>query len=221
MKPVLRALRSVATATAPTLGAGFLRGWGATLRVRRRGMEYAHPAPAYPAATVVTFWHDQLLLLILALIRRGVPYTALVSRHPDAEPITRMVERLGLRAVRGSSTRGGTEAARALARTLRAGSPIVFTPDGPKGPRRVASPGVVAVARLGHARILPVAAACRPKLTARSWDRLQAPLPFARVAVVEGEFIPVPVEAARDAALVGRVQAALDDATARAEAMLR
>lgn len=221
MKPVLRALRAVATATAPTLGAGLLRGWGATLRVRRRGMDYAHPAPAFTEPTVVTFWHDQLLLLILALIRRGVPYTALVSRHPDAEPITRMVERLGLRAARGSSTRGGTEAARALARTLRSGGPIVFTPDGPKGPRHVASPGVVAVARLGHARILPVAAAARPKLTARSWDRLQAPAPFARVAIVEGDPIPVPEAIRDDARLVGRVQSALDDATARAEAMLR
>lgn len=221
MKPVLRLLRSAATVVAPTLGAGLLRGWGATLRVRRRGMEWAHPAPAFPGPTVVAFWHDQLLLLILALIRRKVPYTALVSRHPDAEPITRMVERLGLNAVRGSSTRGGTEAARALARTLRAGGPIVFTPDGPKGPRRVASPGVVAVARLGHARILAVGAAATPTFTARSWDRLQAPAPFARVAVAEGELITVPAESRHDPALIGKVQSALDDATARAEAMLR
>lgn len=220
MKSVLHLLRSVATVVAPTLGAALLRGWGATLRVRRRGMAYAAPAPAYPGPMVVAFWHDQLLLLILALIRRGVPYTALVSRHPDAEPITRMVERLGLRAVRGSSTRGGTEAARGLARMLRAGGPIVFTPDGPTGPRRIASPGVVAVARLGHARIQVVGAAARPRITAGSWDRLQAPLPFGRVAVVEGELITVPPDARDEARLVARVQAALDDATARAEAML-
>jgi lysophospholipid acyltransferase (LPLAT)-like uncharacterized protein len=214
VKPLLRALRSAAAAAAPTAGAWAVRALGATFRLRMepRGL-YGTPPGARPPA-VIAFWHDQLLGLLASLWNRGDRYAVLVSRHADAEPIARAAARLGLAVVRGSSARGGAEAVAALAAARRRGCHVIVTPDGPKGPRHRASGGALVLARRWQCEIVPLGCAMRPRWRAGSWDRLQVPVPFARVAVVEGEPI-APGDGDRD-----RLERTLNALTARAEALV-
>ena len=102
---------------------------------------------------------------------------------------------LGILSVRGSSSRGGSEALRDLAIALDHVPVVGLTVDGPRGPRRVAKPGVAILAARTGAPIIPHAFAVRPAWRLRSWDRFSIAKPFAHVVSVYGPAIPPPANA--------------------------
>ena len=99
---------------------------------------------------------------------------------------------------------------------MRAGGDVAVVPDGPRGPRHQLQPGVVTLAALTDAPIVPMAFSARPARRLRSWDEQLIPLPFARSALVFGEPISVPRDADRERAAKD-VERALNDATADAD----
>ncbi len=193
-------------AAGPVLGAIALRALGATLRVRR---EEAAVAPLWAARAPVIYavWHDRLLLLPYLYGHRGS--RVLASRSRDGELVARWIRRFGLEPVRGSSTRGGGEALRLLTRALRSGHEVVVVPDGPKGPREVLKPGVIALARLTGAPIVPMALGASREWRLRSWDEFRIPKPFARCVMRFGEPIYVARHRAGEEAARKDVEAAL------------
>lgn len=142
---------------------------------------------------IFTLWHGRLLPL--TYFHRGGGIAALISRSGDGEYIARIVEGWGYETVRGSSSRGGGEALRALVRRARDGLSLAITPDGPRGPRQALQPGVITAAQLTGLPILPLAAGCRRAWWPGSWDRFCIPKPFSTVRVLYGE----PRRVARDA----------------------
>jgi lysophospholipid acyltransferase (LPLAT)-like uncharacterized protein len=140
-----------------------------------------------------------------------VPVHVIISAHRDGRLIARVIGHFGLGSVAGSSTRGGAGALRGLLRLLASGACVAITPDGPRGPRRVAEPGVVALAQLSGRAVLCVGASTSRHHRLRSWDRTMLPLPFAQGAVVLAEPIHVPrdADAAAQAALLSRITATL------------
>jgi lysophospholipid acyltransferase (LPLAT)-like uncharacterized protein len=143
----------------------------------------------------------------------------LASRSRDGELVARWVARFGLTVVRGSSSRGGAEALRALAAAVRAGQDVAVVPDGPLGPRERVQAGIVVLAASTGAPIVPLAFAARPARRLASWDRFLVPLPFARAAVVFGTAATVSREVDRETARVG-VEHALRDVTAMADRLV-
>ena len=149
------------------------------------------------------FWHAHLLLA--ALVHDGVPTAAMISRHGDGELIARIVERRSIRAVRGSTTRGGGEAFRQLVELSRGGwRRLAITPDGPRGPARVAQPGIVRLAEATGFAIVPAGLAAKPARTFDSWDGFILPWPGARVRVHYGPPITVPADADDEAREIAR-----------------
>jgi lysophospholipid acyltransferase (LPLAT)-like uncharacterized protein len=146
-------------------------------------------------------WHDNLCLLPLVVLRVPGRYRprVLLSWSRDAEIAAQAARRFGVSVMRGSSTRGGPGAVRGLLAAHAAGEDVLMVPDGPKGPRRQAKPGVVQLARATGARVVPLALAAAPVRRLGSWDRMAVPMPFARVALRAGEPIEVgdDVEGAR------------------------
>jgi lysophospholipid acyltransferase (LPLAT)-like uncharacterized protein len=150
--------------------------------------------------------------------RRGVH--VLTSRSRDGEVLSRFVQGFGVRVVRGSSSRGGARALLTLARLVREdGAEILVVPDGPRGPRHVAQPGAVLLAKMTGVPVVPVAFAAVPGTVLRSWDAFLVPHPFARAVVVFGHPIAVPEEADRDLLEDKRseLEAALRETTAAAD----
>ncbi|HUR82118.1 MAG TPA: lysophospholipid acyltransferase family protein [Thermoanaerobaculia bacterium] len=135
----------------------FIRTLHATLRVRHVNVENIQSAPQY----ILAFWHCHLLLMLHSRYRK--PITVMISRSKDGEYIARVFDWYGVEAARGSSTRGGGAALRELLREAKAGKNIVFTPDGPKGPPRIAKDGVVYAAKAAGLPIVPVAFAAKKK----------------------------------------------------------
>ena len=181
----------------PALGAALVRVLGSTMRIAVLGDE--HVAPFWTAARPVVYvvWHAEILMIPLLneRLRRthgARPVHVMTSRSRDGETLARFVRRFGFGVVRGSSSRGGASALRRLARRVRAGLDVAVTPDGPRGPRQQAQPGVIALAAMTGAPLVPVAFAARPVWRLRSWDAFEIPRPFARGAIAFGP--PVPIE---------------------------
>lgn len=187
---------TLALVAGPVLGAIALRMLAGTLRVRR---DETAVAPLWAARTplIYAMWHGRLLLLPHLYGWRGAH--TLTSRSRDGEIVARWIHRFGLVPVRGSSSRGGGEALRALTRALRDGHEVVVVPDGPRGPREVLKPGVIALARLSGAPIVPVAVGASREWRLHSWDEFRIPRPFACCVVRFGE----PIHVARTADRAG------------------
>jgi len=73
---------------------------------------------------------------------------------------------------------------------------LIVVPDGPRGPAETVKPGVVALARMTGAPVVPLAFAASAEWRARSWDGFRIPKPFARCVVRFGE--PLRVTASRE-----------------------
>ena len=112
----------------------------------------------------------------------------LISPSVDGEGPTIMARGLGVTVIRGSSSRTGAQALRALYRAIAREdvSPIV-TPDGSHGPRRVFKAGALLLSQLSGRPMLPIAYAARRAWLFPTWDRFTLPWPCTRVVMIIGE----------------------------------
>lgn len=195
----------------PPIIRGYLALIWRTSRISVVGLSEGELRRRCPGPYIGAFWHDRMLWPAWAF--RGPDYAVLVSDHADGELIARVVGGLGTRVAVGSSLRGGNLGLRAAVRLLGSGVSVAVTPDGPLGPPRVAKPGVVALASLTGAPIVPVAYAARPELVFSSWDRFRVPLPFGRAWVALGA--PLQVSAGLDDAALEHHRIALQAALER------
>ncbi|MXX75918.1 MAG: DUF374 domain-containing protein [Holophagales bacterium] len=198
----------------------------ATWRLRHlEGREHLERALQPPA--MLACWHEQTALSLL-LVRRfllpaGGPVSILASHSADGELSARIGKAWGIRVTRGSTSRGGRDAALHLYGELRRHrSTLLLMPDGPRGPAREAKPGGIALAATSGAPIVPTGIAAARGFSVRSWDRMRIGAPFARVAVAVGEPMALhrrSTPAEREEARL-ELGARLDELTARAGQLL-
>ncbi len=205
--------RAIIAAAPPLLWA-----MAATWRLRRLGPDVPQAAP-FPAQAgcIYAFWHGQMLPVIA--MHRGEPVAILISNHRDGERLAQVASRFGFQSIRGSSTRGGATALRAMHRALADGSRVVITPDGPRGPAKQFAPGVLIAAQRAGVPIVLAAASVDRQWQLGTWDRFVIPKPFARITVAYSEPITVVESSPRAAArAVADFQARLVALEARAHA---
>jgi hypothetical protein len=174
---------------------------------------------------ILAFWHGRILMMPKSW-RTGVKIHMLISRHRDGELITRAVKPFGIDTIRGSAAKpgkeadkGGLAALREILRALKQGECIGITPDGPRGPRMRATDGVVTIARLSGAPIVPAVWSARRRWMLNSWDRFLVPGLFTTGVILWGAPIHVPRDANTDAlaALRLQVENAMNDLAAQAD----
>jgi lysophospholipid acyltransferase (LPLAT)-like uncharacterized protein len=190
---------------------------GRSLRWEIFGWENWESARRMGKGLVYTCWHREIFAGIWFWRKRGI--VAMASQNFDGEYVARILRKNGYGIVRGSSSLGAREALVKLIRCHRQGLDAVLTIDGPRGPRFVAKPGSVQLAKATGAAILCFHAAVRPAFVFRkSWDLTEFPLPFSRAAMFIAPPIVVPSDADRDerARKLQEVQTALDQLRARA-----
>jgi hypothetical protein len=199
---------SIVTPHAPTLRQrlaawllfGLSRVLTLTLRYRwedRSGFFERPPA----GQAIYAAWHNRLALSLEAYFgyarrrNRTAGLAALVSASRDGALLAAILERFGVVAVRGSSSRRGGQALVELVSWAERGYDLAITPDGPRGPRYVVQEGVIALAQLTGLPILPAGYRLNWKLRLKSWDGFLVPLPFARCEFVIGRPVVVPRDA--------------------------
>ena len=140
-------------------------------------------------------WHNRLMffaVLFPAEMRKKT--VAVVSASRDGQYIADFISILGLKSLRGSSSKKGANAYRAGIRAVREGHNVSFTPDGPRGPRYVMKSGPVALASVTGTGIVPVSVNASRCWSVKSWDRFQIPKPFSTLTLVLGDMIAIPPE---------------------------
>ena len=146
---------------------------------------------------ILAFWHGRLLMIPMAW-QRLAPMHMLISAHRDGRIIADAVTYFGVDSIPGSTRRGGPAALRTMLKRLDQGECVGITPDGPRGPAALASAGIVNVARLAGAPIVPIVFATSRRRVLHTWDRFHLALPFGRGVFLWGE--PIEIERELDEA---------------------
>jgi len=179
------------------LGAWIIRALAMTWRVRTVNDSSFRTLRENRKPFIFAFWHGQLLPLLW--LHRGEGVAIVISSHRDGEVVAGVAERLGMRTIRGSSTRGAARALLGVVRELESGGEVAMTPDGPRGPaRRFASGALVGAQRAG-APIIGIGVSASRAWFLKSWDRFMIPKPFSRVRVAYSTPTQVLAGSAREA----------------------
>jgi len=195
-------------------GVAYLRFTGATTRIARVPNAEVDALEKAGKNFIYAIWHNRQVFLMYT--HRNTRACALVSLSKDGEYMARILRHFGMEAVRGSTSKGGTQALLALLDKAQEGWHPVITPDGPRGPARQVQQGVLYLAQKTGLPIVPIACGLSHKIVFNSWDKFQFPLPFGKSKVVYGR--PITVAEGDDlAAKTAEIQAELDMATDQAD----
>jgi lysophospholipid acyltransferase (LPLAT)-like uncharacterized protein len=151
---------------------------------------------------IFAFWHSRLFYLVYYYAKtvKKRKVSILVSMSRDGDYGVAFVKKLKQDAVRGSTSKGGPQAIRKLVDRAAAGNNLAITPDGPKGPAFKVKEGVIKLAQLTGARIIPVSYQATRKIILKSWDGFMVVKSFGKVHMVFAEPIQIPRDTAPDEA---------------------
>ncbi|TWI74102.1 hypothetical protein LZ24_01042 [Desulfobotulus alkaliphilus] len=155
----------------------------ATYRYRTRGLDKVLDRLERGEKLLICQWHQQFFP---AIARYGRWFNRfkpglMISRSEDGRIIANVAERVGWHTVRGSSTRGGSEAMAEMIAHIRKTGLGGHILDGPTGPIGIVKPGAIRIAQQSQALLLPVLLTAEKRWQAGSWDRFIIPKPFSTV----------------------------------------
>ena len=153
---------------------------------------------------IIAIFHETITLAACYFENSG--FHTLTSYSYDGELAARLVGRFGIKALRGSSSRGGMKAISQLSQATAVSQGVGLTVDGPRGPRRVVKPGVALVAAKLGAPIIPVAFASTKLWRLNSWDRFMVPKPFATLVCAYADPVPPPPSSRKEDILHTRLE---------------
>ncbi len=156
--------------------------------------------PDYDGPIIFCVWHNRLALSMVAYSRFAKMFwpskglAAMISASKDGGLLAAVLDKFGVQAVRGSSSRRGRQALLESTTWVEKGFHIAITPDGPRGPRYRVQDGALALAQVTGVPLVPVAIRIKGKFSLHSWDQFQIPLPFAKCHLQFGQAVFVPRE---------------------------
>lgn len=181
----------------PSLAYWTIRFLGLTMRLEEVNSEIPRTFLKNGTLAIGAFWHGRLLMMpCLQKMHpeygeKGRKMSFLVSPHRDGQIIGKAVQRFGLRAILGSTTRRGYLAIQGMLKATKEGCDLLIVPDGPRGPRCQVQSGVVELAKLTARPVVPLSFSASRKKILNTWDRFLLPYPFSRGVFIWGEPIDV------------------------------
>ncbi|MCE5319144.1 MAG: DUF374 domain-containing protein [Parachlamydia sp.] len=167
-----------------------------TCRVEIKGLERFIEA-ANRERCILMLWHNRLGLIpeILKCYAPQFQYVAFVSNSRDGEVLSILTHSYAFgRAIRVPS-HIRHHALKVSIDCLKEGKEVlIFTPDGPRGPRYQVKPGISLAARTASAHVVPLTWKASRCWRLNTWDGFILPKPFARLQVELGEPIPTSKE---------------------------
>jgi lysophospholipid acyltransferase (LPLAT)-like uncharacterized protein len=142
---------------------------------------------------ILSFWHNCVFPAIY--LWRNLGIHVMSSDSFDGEYTGRIIRKFGFVKIRGSSSRGAVRAVLGMRKVLEQGSPVAFTIDGPRGPRYVAKPGPVLLARVTGVPMVAFHIAVKDAWILKTWDGCMIPKPFSAALMRVSRKIVVPAKA--------------------------
>ena len=165
------------------------------------GREHFEEAAAR-GGVILAFWHGRLLMAPTVRRETDKRVFMLISAHRDGEIIANGVKSFGVEFVRGSTAnpkkphknKSGASAIAQMTAALKEGHVVGVTPDGPRGPREKVQKGIIRLAQMTGAPIVPAAYATSRGARLNTWDRFLLAAPFSKGVYVAGPAIHIPPE---------------------------
>ncbi len=171
-----------------------IRTLGPTLRPEVLGWQHAERTHASGKRCIFAFWHRVIIPVAWWARNRGI--VVMNTTAFDGQWTRKVIEWLGFGTAQGSSSRGGLRGLAVMAKRLGEGLDCGFTIDGPRGPRYVAKPGPVMLARkTGCPVVVFHIGVDRGKTFEKTWDHFLIPKLFARTVMLFAPPIYVPADA--------------------------
>jgi lysophospholipid acyltransferase (LPLAT)-like uncharacterized protein len=152
--------------------------------------EEGAPSSLNTRPMVLAFWHNCVFPAIY--LWRNLGIRVMSSDSFDGEYTGRIIRKFGFVKIRGSSSRGAVRALLGMRRDLEQGHTVAFTIDGPKGPKYVAKPGPVLLAKATGAPMVAFHIALNNPWILKTWDGCMIPKPFSRTVLRVSRQISVP-----------------------------
>ncbi len=148
---------------------------------------------------IFVFWHGRSMMLSPINCLGGMQAYAVASRHKDGRMMAKLQRLFGLRAIYGSSHKGGVSVLREGLRVLQKGNwAICMSPDGPGGPSLRVQDGALYFAKMSGAPIIPVCYSASRAWLQDRWDRYLVALPFSKIVCNIGNPVFVPKKASAE-----------------------
>ena len=147
----------------------------------------------YLKPSIYAMWHSDQFAIYGVENKSEVNF--LISTSIDGDIVAYACEAMGFKTVRGSSNRrGSVEASMQMISRLKEGESVAITVDGPRGPLHTVKNGVIKIAQMSGAPIIPMIWYSGDKtfITFPSWDKMTAPFFHAHIVNLYGEPIYVP-----------------------------
>jgi lysophospholipid acyltransferase (LPLAT)-like uncharacterized protein len=141
---------------------------------------------------ILALWHNRIVLMEYTLLRHGCPnrkYLAVISNSRDGRLIERATKKYPQGGVVRIPHNKRSQGLRTMVERLRRGDVLMLTPDGPRGPKYQAKPGIVYAAKQSEATIVPLCWKADRYWQFSSWDSFMIPKPFSKVDVTIGDLI--------------------------------
>ena len=152
--------------------------------------------PPKTKSNLYAFWHEHQFAIY------GIPnkseLNVLISNSKDGEVITRAVEKMGFKVVRGSSARKGcVTSTMQLITRIKNGESAAIMVDGPRGPYHRVKNGIITIAKETGAPIIPSYwySGERTFIKLPSWDKMSTPIFNCHIINLYGEPISVDKDA--------------------------
>jgi lysophospholipid acyltransferase (LPLAT)-like uncharacterized protein len=135
-------------------------------------------------ATII-LWHNRLFLAgeWHQRFRKKRKCYGLISGSRDGAWLETFYGWAGIRAIRGSRNRRGSQATRELIRLVNGGNDAGITPDGSRGPKYQAKSGALLIARASRSPVVLLSFSYGWAIRLKSWDQFVIPLPFSKIKV--------------------------------------
>ena len=139
---------------------------------------------------ILAFWHSQLMMISFCW-KSNSKINILASGHSDGRFGAIVGNYFKLNNIQTSSTEKSISL-KPIFKLLKNSNYIGITPDGPRGPNKKVSEGIIKISKKTQVPIIPVGFASSKFNQLKSWDSFLITKPFSKCAFVWGESISIP-----------------------------
>ena len=139
---------------------------------------------------ILAFWHGQLMMIGYVWKTKSV-LNMLASSHSDGRFGAYIASHFNLKNI-SIEAKNKSPSLRKIFKILNNGDYLGVTPDGPRGPNKKVSEGIIKIAIHSQVPILPLGFASNKNLQLRSWDSFLITLPFSKCKFFWGDPIIIP-----------------------------
>ena len=140
---------------------------------------------------ILAFWHSQLMMINYCWKSKKQIHI-LASSHSDGRFGAYLGRYFNLKNIQIKS-KENSSSLRPIFNILKNSNYIGITPDGPRGPNRKVSEGIIKIAKSCKVPIIPVGFVSSKSKKLNSWDSFLITLPFSKCVFYWGKPIEIPV----------------------------